>query len=240
MTVVAVILVFSVAAGVFLVWHQFWENSRRQTAASSQSASREESGQEQVEEDKSFQLTLAGPNHPLSSGYRPELEEFSGISVDRRILPSLKKMMEGASAAGCPLVLTGGYVDAARQEALFQAEANRLIKLRKISLVLAESEAQSTVGRGGQHDAQTGLSVLFTSGGKEKNFGSTPQFRWLAQNCVNYGFIERYPPDKAAKTGMSGDVARYRYVGEENAVKMRELSMCLEEYVSYLEERDTD
>ena len=235
MTAVGLMLLFSVAAGAFLAWYQIQSalDQNRQQAAQPPASS---FSTEEETDDVSVNLVLAGPGRPLPAGYRVQVETYQGVSVDRRILPALKKMMEDAAAAGCPLTLAEGYVDAERQDALFQAEVKRLLKTQKLSQVVAENRAQSTVGRGGQTDAQTGLSVAFAAA--DKNFGATPQYRWLTRNSVDYGFVQRYPAEKSAKTGMEGNAARFRYVGAENAVQMRELSMCLEEYVSYLGKRD--
>ena len=38
-------------------------------------------------------------------------------------------------------------------------------------------------------------------------------------------------------TGRDYDPTLYRYVGTQNAEKMRQLSMCLEEYAEYLQEQ---
>ncbi len=238
MTAVVVMLLLSVAAGAALAWYQIRsaaEENRRQLLQNRQPVSSLAQGLPVY--DDSFNLVLAGPNRPLPDGYRPQIESYGGVSVDGRILPALRKMMGDAESAGCPLTPAAGYVDAEKQEALFRAEAEKLMRDQKLSQVVAESRAQSAVGKGNRCDAQTGLSVVFSAGGKD--FGSTPQYRWLTRNCVSYGFIQRYPPEKSAKTGMEGDAARFRYVGEDNAVKMRELSMCLEEYVSYLGVRET-
>ena len=40
-------------------------------------------------------------------------------------------------------------------------------------------------------------------------------------------------PDKETVTGMNADLTVYRFVGVDNAVKMRSYGMCLEEYHEY-------
>ena len=148
-------------------------------------------------------------------------------------------MMAAAESAGCSLKLSGGYVDAKTQNELYQAEVKNLMKTKKLSQVLAESKAQYTVGRGGSNENQTGLAVTFSAAGQKsgESFDSTSQYRWLIQNCVDYGFILRFPENKTSVTGMDFNPAHFRYVGNENALKMREYSMCLEEYVPYLEQQ---
>lgn len=241
MTVVAVILCISVAAGAVLAWLQVKnaaERTRPQNPAlSSAPASSEEEGLPVY--DDAFNLVLVNSSHPLAAGFTPVLTEYQGVQVDERILPALSKMMQDAQAAGCPLKLTGGYVDSARQDQLFQAEVKRLMTQQKLSQVLAENQAQSTVGRGGYSENQTGLAVAFSADGLKAgaSFASTAQYRWLNQNSVSYGFVLRYPEDKSSLTGVTFNPSHYRYVGVDNALKMREFSMCLEEYVTYLSQQ---
>ena len=49
--------------------------------------------------------------------------------------------------------------------------------------------------------------------------------------CYKYGFILRYPPEKTAETGIIYEPWHYRYVGEEDAKKIMESGMTLEEYL---------
>lgn len=54
---------------------------------------------------------------------------------------------------------------------------------------------------------------------------------WLYDNCHKYGFVVRYPADKAAVTGVSDYTDYFRYVGIPHAAYMTENNLCLEEYV---------
>ncbi len=237
MTVVAVILCISVAAGAVLAWLQVKSAAEQARQRQSSSAAPASSGEESLPVyDNSFSLLLVNSSHALPSGYAPVLQECAGVQVEGRIVPALEKMMRDAEAAGCPLKLTGGYLDSARQNQMFQAEVKRLMAQQKLSQVLAENQAQSTVGRGGYSERQTGLAVIFSAEGMKsgESFASTAQYRWLNRNSVEYGFVLRYPEDQASTTGVSFDPSHFRYVGTENALKMREFSMSLEGYVTYL------
>lgn len=61
-------------------------------------------------------------------------------------------------------------------------------------------------------------------------------YDWLAAESWRYGFIQRYPPDKTALTGVSHEPWHYRYVGESAASEMHAQGLCLEEYVQTLAE----
>lgn len=238
-TVIAVTLCLSVAAGAVLVWVHIKSHTAKPTASSTPASSAVNSEETLPVYDDSFNLTLVNFSNKLSSDYKAELTDFNGISVDKRILPALKKMTDDAAAANCTLKLTGGYVSAQEQDKIFQAQVQNLMKNQGLSQVIAENQAQTTVGKGGYNENQTGLAVDFSAQGKS-NFASTPQYKWLIKNCVNYGFVLRFSESKTSFTEMDYNPCRFRYVGEKNAVKMREYSMCLEEYVAYINKQAQD
>ena len=235
MTVVLTVLCLSVAAGALLAWTQV-RQFFRPSASSSPSSSLKPSAAagDLPVYDNSFSLMLVNYSKPLESGYRPDLADFGGAKVDARIVPALRKMTEAAKAAGCPLTLSGGYVDAETQNELYEAEVKRLMEQERLSRVRAENQALASVGKGGYNENQTGLAVTFSGGDKNADFSSTRQYHWLSENSVYYGFVLRFPEDRESVTGMSFHPDHFRYVGTDNAVKMREFSMCLEEYIAYL------
>ena len=59
----------------------------------------------------------------------------------------------------------------------------------------------------------------------------TKEAKWLKENCYKYGFILRYPPEKTEITGIIYEPWHYRYVGVEDATKIMELGITLEEYL---------
>ena len=239
MTVVLIAIFFSLAAAVLLTWIQMKGAAQPPTGSLSADAGTDSgnSGGLPIYDD-SLNLLLVNSSHILSSGYQPQLTSFEGIQLDERILPALGKMMEKAKTDGYPLTLAGAYVDSKQQNQLYQAEVQRLMQQDNLSLVRAENQAQNTVGEGGYNENQTGLAVTFSFAGKQgTKFASTGQYHWLSQNSVYYGFVLRYPKDKESMTGMDFEPDHFRYVGRSNAIKMREYSMCLEEYVSYLQQQ---
>ena len=235
MTVLLVTICFSAAAAVLLAWSQIkgLSGPGGGAGASSHTSSAESGGLPVY--DNSFNLLLVNYAKPLTSDYRPELEEHRGVRVDGRIVPALSRLMEKAKDAGCPLTLAGGYVDAETQDRLYQTEVARLISRQGLSRVRAENQAQNTVGKGGYNENQTGLAVTFSADGGKADFSLTKQYHWLSENSVYYGFVLRFPANSESVTGMNFHPSHFRYVGTENAMKMREFSMCLEEYAAYLD-----
>ena len=51
------------------------------------------------------------------------------------------------------------------------------------------------------------------------------------EHCWEYGFILRYPENKADVTGIIYEPWHYRYVGEEAAKEITEKGITLEEYI---------
>lgn len=49
--------------------------------------------------------------------------------------------------------------------------------------------------------------------------------------AANYGFILRYPKDKVAITKVAYEPWHWRYVGVEDAKKIKASGKCLEEYL---------
>ena len=76
----------------------------------------------------------------------------------------------------------------------------------------------------GTSEHELGLAV-------DINGASYDLYIWLQQNSWRYGFIQRYPEDKTAITGISHEPWHYRYVGKEAAGEIYESGLCLEEYL---------
>lgn len=239
MTFVAVALCISVAAGAILAWveikHPFDPVSSAPPASSRPVSSARE---ELPVYDNAFSLVVVNPAQPLQSDFTVNLKEYEGYSFEERILPALERMMEAAQTDGCALQIAGGYISAEEQNALYDQLVQELIQNQGYSKVRAEDKAQNTIGRGGYNEYQTGMLVRFSAEG-ETNFSASAEYRWLVKNGVEYGFILRYPDHKTSVTGMESDPSCFRYVGRENAMKMREYSMCLEEYAQYIRKQSS-
>ena len=65
----------------------------------------------------------------------------------------------------------------------------------------------------------------------DEGFADTKEGKWLKENAARFGFILRYPKDKEAITGTKFEPWHYRYVGVEDATKIMEQGLCLEEYL---------
>ena len=140
--------------------------------------------------------------------------------------------MKDAQKAGISLQLVSGYVSPEEQNEEYE---KRIEEYRKdgYTQVRAEDKAQNSLGMGGYSESQTGLSVVFASE-EGKDLKDTLAYQWLLDHSVEYGFVQRFPENKTDETGRDFSPGCYRYVGQEHALNMRRLSMCLEEYLSLI------
>ena len=98
----------------------------------------------------------------------------------------------------------------------------------------------------GYSDHHTGLGctlkyiVMSDSRASTHNLSTDPVYNWLYENCYKYGFVIRYPEDKAAITGVSEYDYYFRYVGVAHATYMTKNNLCMEEYVEKLKEYDNE
>ena len=85
----------------------------------------------------------------------------------------------------------------------------------------------------GEHSS--GLSFDVGSARAEKD--RAPEGRWLSKHAWEYGFILRYPKEKAAVTGIRFEPWLLRYVGMPHSALMHRYDWTLEEYLEALKER---
>lgn len=83
----------------------------------------------------------------------------------------------------------------------------------------------------GHEEFQLGLSIDITKAEVSyKDFDTTDLSQWLQQHAHEYGFILRYPQNKASVTNKAYDPHIYRYVGKSLAKSLFDSNLTLEEY----------
>ncbi|MBK5254061.1 MAG: M15 family metallopeptidase [Peptostreptococcaceae bacterium] len=92
----------------------------------------------------------------------------------------------------------------------------------------AETLAQTWVAVPGTSEHQLGLALDINAENDKCIRYSV--YQWLAKNSYKYGFILRYPSNKAEITGINYEPWHYRYVGKEAAEKIHMQDICFEEY----------
>ena len=165
-------------------------------------------------------------------------------------IEALHETLAAAKAEGQEhYMVDEGYRTYETQETYFNNKVTKLSsKYTGDELIEA---AMKEVNRPGTSEYNSGLGfslMLFDKNDPELRtlkFSTTPQGKWMSENCWKYGIVFRFPQnawpletstDKSFKTGVSKKLNLYRYVGKGNAAIMHYMDFTLEEYIEYLQE----
>ena len=188
---------------------------------------------------KKTDVLLVNPWNPVPEDYVPDLVELddyygsAGMQVDRSCYDALLRMIDDCNTAGSRAYVLSSYRSFEYQQKLFDRKVNTLMA-DGLSRTDAETQAATVVVRPGTSEHHLGLAVdiidtaLWALEEAQENL---PAQKWLMENSWRYGFILRYPRDKAAVTGVIYEPWHYRYVGEELAAELYECGLTLEEYL---------
>ena len=170
-------------------------------------------------------ILLVNGTHRLSADYVPEglvnlytsRHSFrlasSDIYLTRETYEAAERMFHAAEEENVNgFIITSGYRSYERQKEVY---------------------AQSEPGKAqepGASEHQTGLAFDVTTE-TSNGFENTTQYAWLSQHAHEYGFIQRYPANKADETGISYEPWHYRYVGVDAATRMRRTGQTLEAFL---------
>lgn len=185
-------------------------------------------------EELPWNLTLINSTHPMPEGYVPKLTEIEpGYSVDTRIAEPLKEMLAAADKEGLNIIICSAYRSVERQIQIFNTSVKERIN-SGMSYWEAYRETCLNVAIPGKSEHAMGFAVDLISNQYaelDEKQAETKEAKWLEANCYKYGFILRYPPSKTAETGIIYEPWHYRYVGKEDAKKIMETGVTLEEYL---------
>lgn len=182
-----------------------------------------------------WSLILVNEEHPLASDYVPQemVEVESERSVDVRIMEDLQQMLDDAAAEGLSMYVASAYRSYEQQWDVFNATMQDWIS-QGYQPLDAYAETEKSVAVPGTSEHATGLAVDIIASEYEAlddQQGETAEQQWLMEHCWDYGFILRYPPEKADVTGIIYEPWHYRYVGKEAAKEIHEKNITLEEYI---------
>ena len=148
--------------------------------------------------------------HPLP-------ESFGG--KDREASSALDLMYEAAEDDGIVLYTVKGYRSYEKQKQLY-----------------VSYDVPDWAVKEGLSEHQSGLAfdidLMGVSGTmQDPSFEKTDAFSWLMDHAAEYGFILRYPKDKASVTGRVYEPWHFRYVGKELAQYLTSEGKVLDEIV---------
>lgn len=183
------------------------------------------------EANKDF-LVLVNSGNPITDGYTFTHHTLnSGYDVDEKIYSDLSKMLSDCNTAGHEYTIVGGYVSREAQQREYEDTVTAYINKGHTAEEAAELAAKVT-NKAGYNEHETGLTIDVVALGNTKQSDATTDqtIKWLAANCKNYGFIYRYPVEKASVTGINGEPWHFRYVGKAAATFIMDNNLCLEEF----------
>ncbi len=179
------------------------------------------------------ELLLVNRQWQISERFVPEVRVASLPGQLRKLQPAAAEALEEMVQAckeetGAQIMSVSGYRSYERQERVY----NNKLKSVKGN----EEEADEYVARPGSSEHQTGLSIDIGQKGSKTNslgasFAKTKSGQWVAENCWRFGFIIRYQQGWEDVTGYEWEPWHIRYVGRENAARIHESPMPLEEYI---------
>lgn len=144
------------------------------------------------------------------------LPESYGNGIDASAYSAYLRMKQ---ASGYDMSIISGYRSYERQVNTFSYWVS----------IDGEEKAATYSARPGHSEHQTGLAMDITSLNEE--YGRTPEGKWLAEHCHEYGFIVRYPKGKTAITGYVYEPWHIRYLGKSNAKLVHDSGLTLEEFL---------
>ncbi len=179
---------------------------------------------------------LVNKKHPLPEDYVPEgmiapdvLCMKDGILLQKEAAEAIKEMFVAAEEEEIYLAIGSAYRSYAYQKTLYENYVKRD----------GEEAANRYSAKPGQSEHQTGLAAdLAASNGNcylKDCFKDTEEGKWLKKNAWKFGFILRYPEGKEEVTGYIFEPWHYRYIGQDEAKKVYESGLTLEEYYEILD-----
>lgn len=179
-----------------------------------------------------WRLILVNYENQMPSDFEIELANIDkNRQIDERVLPELNKMINAIKKDGITNIwVQSAYRSVSRQQHIYNEKVNMYLDEGK-TLEEAEELTQQTINKPETSEHNLGLAIDFNY--VDYDFEKSSAYEWLLENAENYGFILRYPKEKVDITKVNYEPWHWRYVGKENAIKMNELDMCLEEYIEY-------
>lgn len=157
-------------------------------------------------------ILIANKTYTLPADYNPGL--------DPNAEAAFYKMQQAAAMEGLSLWICSGFRSYSYQQQLYD------------SYVYQDGKAAADTysARAGHSEHQSGLAMDINYA--SSYFNNTPEAKWLAAHCTDYGFIIRYQAGKESSTGYMAEPWHIRYLGDVSLCKDIEASgLSLEEYL---------
>lgn len=171
---------------------------------------------------KGIYVMLVNASNPIPDYYDPDLVTLTGWHrLSSICLEPMKKMLADCKAAGNNVQINSIYRSGENQKMIME-ERTKEYMAAGMTYEEAFAKVNLIVAPPGTSEHETGLSADLVGEDAKK---------WLGVHCWEYGFILRYPPEKADITGITFEPWHFRYVGEKVSMDMKDSGLCLEEYL---------
>jgi LAS superfamily LD-carboxypeptidase LdcB len=181
-------------------------------------------------------MVLVNHNNPLPDGFDVPVDPIdnNGRFFDVRAIDALMNLLDASVQDGLQAMVISGSRSWEFQQGVFD---NRVAALRATGLTAEEAEEQAlneNLAPGeSEHNSALAVDVVSVNNQRmDEDYLENPIYTWLLDNAADYGFIQRYPIDKANITGVEFEPWHFRYVGVEQARLIKESGMTLEEYLA--------
>lgn len=156
-------------------------------------------------------VLIVNKTYSLPEDYDPGLQPIAEAAF--------AELSAAAAEEGLDLYIGSSYRSYAYQVEIYENYAE----------LYGWEQADTFSARPGHSEHQTGLTIDCNT--IDDAFGETPEAAWLAQHCIEYGFIIRFPQGKEDITGYKYEPWHIRYVGVETAQEIQKYGLTLEEYL---------
>lgn len=177
-----------------------------------------------------FDAALAHPVCVYDNMTSSYLVKDTLLSLDGEALDALNRWMDAfAGETGLRDVLVvAGWRSSDDQQALY----DNALRTK------GQAYADAYLALPGASEHHTGFAVDLDTydiqAGTCGGFDGAGTYSRAAACAWEYGFVQRYPEDKAEFTGIAYEPWHFRYVGLPHAMLMAQEGLCLEEYIDML------
>lgn len=195
-------------------------------------------------ENRDGYLTLINTENLLDGGYEPpELYDVMNTRRDsgmRYMVPDAARALEALfiemnEHGYTGVSVTDAYRSYEEQSDLYTSYINREMEEKGCTYEEAAAAVSSLAAAPEASEHRSGLCCdMHNLPEASQAFADEAAYGWLRENAWKFGFIVRYPEDKAEITKTAFAPWHFRYVGRYHAERITKLGMCLEEYIDYL------
>ena len=143
-----------------------------------------------------WRLILVNSRNPLPEDSKePELVYVEGKQFDKRAAGELQEMMKAMKKDGITNIwIQSTYRSIEYQKQLYDNKINEYLS-KGATKEQAEALTIEYINRPGESEHNLGLAVDFNN--VDDDFENTKAYNWLSVNAKDYGFVMRYPEEKA-------------------------------------------